>query len=636
MKFQSILLFILVFNFNNLFSQDFDLNISTIPDSLKQNANAVILYDDINIELVSYKKMIVKVKKAITVLSELGDANKYVVIGYDKNRKIKSKKTIIYNASGDEIKKVKNKEYRDVSKIDGGTLYSDNRMLYYEYIPTAYPYTIYYEYEIETSNTAFIPVWYPLESYSTSVVSSTFNLKYSDNLNIQIKENNFHEFKITKNKAANNIYYSLSNIKPIKKEPLSPSLKKILPYVQFVSNQFSLEGISGVATNWKELGKWEYDNLYKDVGQLSNSAKEKAKQLVAGIDNPLERAKIIYQYVQDKTRYISVQVGIGGLKPMLANDVDKLGYGDCKALTNYTKSLLDVVGVESYFTELYGGYEKIDMDFNSPNIQGNHVILNIPTETEDIWLECTNQKVPFGYIANFTDDRDVIVIRPEGGVIKHTKIYKTQTNLQFTKGKYSIDDQGNIKASLSIESSGTQYNDNLQRYEGQSKKELDVLFKNYLSNINNIKFSKIEIHNNKKESKYEEQLEFTASDYTSFSGNQTIVTINAFNKNSYIPKRVRNRKLPFQISRGYVDIDNVKINFSSSYSMKYLPEKVEIISKFGKYSMEVLKLDDYNYLYKRKLLIEEGKYPKEDYNNYRNFKKQIVKYDKTKIILLKK
>ena len=636
MKFQSILLFILVFNFNNLFSQDFDLNISTIPDSLKQNANAVILYDDINIELVSYKKMIVKVKKAITVLSELGDANKYVVIGYDKNRKIKSKKTVIYNASGDEIKKVKNKEYRDVSKIDGGTLYSDNRMLYYEYIPTAYPYTIYYEYEIETSNTAFIPVWYPLESYSTSVVSSTFNLKYSDNLNIQIKENNFHEFKITKNKAANNIYYSLSNIKPIKKEPLSPSLKKILPYVQFVSNQFSLEGISGVATNWKELGKWEYDNLYKDVGQLSNSAKEKAKQLVAGIDNPLERAKIIYQYVQDKTRYISVQVGIGGLKPMLANDVDKLGYGDCKALTNYTKSLLDVVGVESYFTELYGGYEKIDMDFNSPNIQGNHVILNIPTETEDIWLECTNQKVPFGYIANFTDDRDVIVIRPEGGVIKHTKIYKTQTNLQFTKGKYSIDDQGNIKASLSIESSGTQYNDNLQRYEGQSKKELDVLFKNYLSNINNIKFSKIEIHNNKKESKYEEQLEFTASDYTSFSGNQTIVTINAFNKNSYIPKRVRNRKLPFQISRGYVDIDNVKINFSSSYSMKYLPEKVEIISKFGKYSMEVLKLDDYNYLYKRKLLIEEGKYPKEDYNNYRNFKKQIVKYDKTKIILLKK
>ncbi len=636
MKFQPILLFVLIFNFQFLFSQDFDLNISTIPDSLKQNANAVILYDNVDIELVSHKKMIVKVKKATTVFSELGDANKYVVIGYDKNRKIKGKKTIIYNALGDEIKKVKNKDYRDVSQIDGGTLYSDNRMLYYEYIPTTYPYTIYYEYEIETSNTAFIPVWYPLESYSTGVVSSTFNLKHANNLTIQTKENNFNEFKIVNNNTDNTISYSLYNIKPIKKEPLSPSLKEILPYVQFVSNQFSLEGISGVATNWKELGKWEYDNLYKGVGQLSDATKERAKQLVIGIDDPIERARIIYQYVQDKTRYISVQVGIGGLKPMLANDVDKLGYGDCKALTNYTKSLLGVVGVESYFTELYGGYEKIDMDFNSPNIQGNHVILNIPTDTEDIWLECTNQNVPFGYIANFTDDRDVIVVKPEGGVIKHTTVYKTKNNLQLTKGKYAVDVEGNIQASLTIESSGTQYNDNLQRNEGKSKKELDVLFKNYLSNINNIKFSKIEVHNNKKEYKYEELLEFTASDYTSFSGNQTLVTINAFNKNSYIPKRVRNRKLPFQISRGYVDIDSVEINFSNSFEVKHIPEKVEIITKFGKYSMEIEKVDEHNYLYKRKLLIKEGKYPKEDYNNYRSFKKQIAKYDKTKIILLKK
>ncbi|WP_298288681.1 hypothetical protein [uncultured Lutibacter sp.] len=117
--------------------------------------------------------------------------------------------------------------------------------------------------------------------------------------------------------------------------------------------------------------------------------------------------------MQDKTRYISVQVGIGGLRPMLASDVDKLGYGDCKALTNYTKSLLDIVGVESYFTELYGGFDKIDMDFKTPSIQGNHVILNIPNEVNDIWLECTNQKVPFGYIANFTDDRDDIVVKLE-------------------------------------------------------------------------------------------------------------------------------------------------------------------------------------------------------------------------------
>jgi hypothetical protein len=54
---------------------------------------------------------------------------------------------------------------------------------------------------------------------------------------------------------------------------------------------------------------------------------------------PIMKAKLIYDYVQQKSRYVSIQVGIGGWKPMDASDVDRLGYGDCKGLTNYTKAL---------------------------------------------------------------------------------------------------------------------------------------------------------------------------------------------------------------------------------------------------------------------------------------------------------
>jgi hypothetical protein len=36
-------------------------------------------------------------------------------------------------------------------------------------------------------------------------------------------------------------------------------------------------------------------------------------------------------------------VGIGGFKPMPANDVDRLGYGDYKALSNYTQGTLEAV-----------------------------------------------------------------------------------------------------------------------------------------------------------------------------------------------------------------------------------------------------------------------------------------------------
>jgi hypothetical protein len=40
---------------------------------------------------------------------------------------------------------------------------------------------------------------------------------------------------------------------------------------------------------------------------------------------------------------------------MLATDVDRLGYGDCKALTNYTLAAVDVA---SYNVVLYGDSTK--------------------------------------------------------------------------------------------------------------------------------------------------------------------------------------------------------------------------------------------------------------------------------------
>jgi transglutaminase-like putative cysteine protease len=71
---------------------------------------------------------------------------------------------------------------------------------------------------------------------------------------------------------------------------------------------------------------------------LPEETKAKMRALVGDEKNPIMKAKLIYDYVQQKSRYVSIQVGIGGWKPMDASDVDRLG-GDCKGLTNYTKAL---------------------------------------------------------------------------------------------------------------------------------------------------------------------------------------------------------------------------------------------------------------------------------------------------------
>ncbi|SNR74182.1 DUF3857 domain-containing protein [Lutibacter flavus] len=618
-----------------IYSQENNFSVTEIPEELKKNANSVIRVENVSIDIKSQREMIINYETAITIFNKLADNFANITVHYDNKRSINGVKAYIYDANGEEIKKIKKSEFKDYSAYDGISLHNDGRLIHYEHTAITYPYTVYYKYEIKTSNTGFIPSWNPIDRYSTSVIHSSYSVNSNQGLKLRIKEKSFEGYNISINNSDYNLGYEISNQEAIKYEPYSPELEKFTPKLFVGLNKYSLEGVNGEANNWKEFGKWRYEYLKNGNDKIDENVKLQIIELVKGVIDPIEKAKIIYEYVQNKTRYISVQEGIGGWIPINANEVHQLGYGDCKGLTNYTKTLLDAVGVKSHYSVIWAGEENKNVEKDFFSMQGNHIILNLPTDKGDLWLECTNQKMPFGHIGSFTADRDVLVVTPEGGIIKHTKIYKTEENCQLTKGTYEVNELGEITAKVSIDASGTQYDNHLFRYDGESQKNLDLLFKKYFSNINNIEFSKIEVLNNKREFKFEELLEFNASNYATFSGNQLLIVINAFNRNLSVPKRIRNRILPLQISSGFLDIDEVQIKLPKSLKLEYMPEDVELNSKFGKYSIEIEKIDDYNYIYKRKLQIEEGRYPKEDYTAYRDFRKKIRKFDNSKIILVK-
>ncbi|MDY7395748.1 DUF3857 domain-containing protein [Aureibaculum sp. 2210JD6-5] len=635
MIFKKFLLFILLLSFQFTFSQDFDYSILAIPDSLKQNANSVVLFDDTKIELESSRKMVESYKKAVTVLNKLGDQNSQIVIHYDSSNDIKNVRAYIYNALGTEIKDIKKRDFIDRSAADGISLFNDGRLIYYDYVPTSYPYTIYYEYEIESSNTAFIPKWYPYDSYNQSVVKSSYQIIYPNDITIQKSEKNFDNFKIRKSENPNTLSYEINNSPAIKYEELAPSRLKIMPWLIVASNKFRLENVDGSANNWQEFGKWMYDNLIIGRTALPESTKNKIKQMVAGIEDPVEKAKIIYNYVQRKTRYISVQVGIGGWMPMLAEDVDKLSYGDCKALTNYTKSLLDEVGVISYYAPVYAGNTKRSMEKDVVSVQGNHAFLYVQGKDKDIWLECTSQTVPFGYQGTFTDDREVLLITPEGGKLKHTGVYKNEDSFQNTVANYRISNNGDIDAEVEINSGGIQYSNHFN-IENDSKRDIEEYYKSdYWPYINNMTVNNYNFKNNRDSIIFTENIEIIASKYASFSGNRMLFEVNAFNRALEVPKRYRNRKLPFEISRGFIDKDEFKISLPANYKIEALPNTINIENKFGSYQFSIEKIDENKLKYTRIFMLNEGMYPAKNYKAYRDFRKTIAKQDKSKIVLIK-
>ena len=170
----------------------------SIADSLKENANAVVRLNQIDIIISSQRNMNVKTKRVVTVLNEKGLGEIEATEYYSKTSSVKNIEASVFDGLGNEIKKIKRKDFKDQSAVSGSTLFSDDRVIYLDYTPTQYPFTIIYESEIESSNTAFIPQWYPLSDYFVSVEKSILNVNYPDNLGFKKMESNFSNFKINK------------------------------------------------------------------------------------------------------------------------------------------------------------------------------------------------------------------------------------------------------------------------------------------------------------------------------------------------------------------------------------------------------------------------------------------------------
>lgn len=624
-----------IFFITNSFAQKSNYSILNIADSLKQNANAVVRLDQMDIVIASQRSMNIKIQRVVSVLNEKGLNDIDAFRHYDKTTSIKSIEAIVYDAFGSEIKKIKRKDFRDQSAVSGSTLFSDNRVLYLDYTPISYPFTVVYNCEVETSNTAFIPQWYFLSNYYQSVEKCVLNVTFPKELGFKKKEFRFDGFNIKKTEDSDTkLSYVATNIAAQKQEDMSPYPSDLYPKVMMGLENFHLEGVDGNATTWEAFGKWYGEKILSGTTVLPEETKVKIKALVGNEKDPVKKARIIYDYVQKKSRYVNIAVGIGGWKPMLASDVDRLGYGDCKALSNYTRALLQVVDVPSYNTILYGDRYKSDIQSDFVSMQGNHMILAIPNENNYIWLECTSQDDPFGYQGTFTDDRDVLVVKPEGGEIVRTKIYDDKGNTQFGKGTYTIDDAGNFSGVLKIASEGSQYATK-SRVETLQPNEKEEHYKEYWDNINNLKLGKITFTNDKENVRFTEDINVSASNYGVLSGNKMIFVVDAFNQYTGSIKRMRSRKNPFQIQRGYLETDEIEINLPAGYSIEFLPSNYELKGKFGEYKTEIIKKDNNKLTYKRSMFLNKGKYSNKEYDEYRIFMEQVSRNDNAKIILAK-
>jgi len=618
-------------------SQKEDFQAMVLSAELKENADAIVRLNEVNVSVNSKRDVRVTHRAVITVLNKAGDKHVIDHIYYSNSIRVRKAEAVIYNALGREVRKMRRRDFKDRSAVSGGTLYSDARYLYVDYTPINYPYTLEISYELSLSNSLGLPNHNFISGFNISTEKSNFTINYNpSDFTINYKESLLEEYAVSKLKSDGRLHYSVENLPAIRNEQYSLPFQYLVPRIQIAPTSFYYEGYLGEASNWEEFGHWFYNSLVAGRDQVSKRTLDEVKSLVEGIKDPIERAKIVYDYVQRNTRYISVQVGIGGLQTIPANEVDRVKYGDCKGLTNYTKVLLEAVGVTSYYTLIKSGSTQFDFQEDFPSIeQGDHVILAIPYDDDYKWLECTSQIIPFGFIGDFTDNRNALVLKPDGGKIVKTQSYLNHQNLRKTTANYHIDENGNFKATVKIINNGIPYN-NRYALERRSTDEVHRFYVNNWRKINNLRILDATFENDKESITFKENLKLEARNYATINGERMIFNLNSLSNSVSVPTRYRNRTHPVKFSRGYVYEDEYTIHLPESFEIEALPGGINTESKFGNYSYSVQENEDRTLTYKRTFFIKEGIYPKEEYEDFRDFFREASLQDNAKIVLIRK
>jgi hypothetical protein len=340
--------------------------------------------------------------------------------------------------------------------------------------------------------------------------------------------------------------------------------------------------------------------------------------------------------VQSKTRYVNIQLGIGGLQPFAADVVDKNGYGDCKALSNYTVALLKSVGVKGYYTTIQAGANEVDMVLDFPSHQGNHVVVSVPNGKDTLWLECTSQTNPFGYSGKFTGDRWALMISEEGGKIVHTPTLKTEQNTQHQKAEVILDKTGNAKAKVTTAYSGLQYENNGLNFRVVSSHDDQKKWLQENISIPSFEMGSFSMLNMKdKVPTAIVKVDLILTRYASVSGKRIFVTPNLLNRSTYIPPKTEKRKNSVVFKTSYVDVDTISFTIPEEIYPEFVPQPVKFKSRYGEYEAS-FKFDEGKLLYIRKVKMTPGEHPASAYTELVDFYKNINKADNIKLVFLSK
>ncbi len=232
------------------------------------------------------------------------------------------------------------------------------------------------------------------------------------------------------------------DVAPLSLEPLMPPAERQLPKLTV-----------STVPSWQSVADW-YTKLAKEASQADPSVAAMAKELTKNCRTDEEKARAIFYYVQDKTRYVAIELGISAYQPRPAGRTLTVQYGDCKDMATLLVALLRAAGLTAHPVLLQAG-EPFPQQTELPSPHAfNHAICQVELGGKTYWLDATAQVCRFGDIPQADRGVEVLVIKDGKGVFETIPEATPLEASSNQEAQFTLDAEGVATGGITLSGNG--------------------------------------------------------------------------------------------------------------------------------------------------------------------------------------
>jgi tetratricopeptide (TPR) repeat protein/transglutaminase-like putative cysteine protease len=167
------------------------------------------------------------------------------------------------------------------------------------------------------------------------------------------------------------------------------------------------------ASNFKDYA--ELGRAYQTVAGPKIAVTPKvaalADKLTAGVSDPREQTRKLYEWMASHVRYIAIELGQGTIVPHDVDDILTYGYGDCKDHDTLMRALLKAKGIDSQ-SVLLNSSNAYTLTQVPTFSQLDHVITYVPGMK--LFLDSSTVTTPFGVLPYSEYGKPVVYVSAAG------------------------------------------------------------------------------------------------------------------------------------------------------------------------------------------------------------------------------